>query len=309
MARTINRRQFCANSAISAAGLIIGAGILDSEAESSMPYSSYRIMEEAGKFRKIDCHMHINLAPDSGPEVQIDIADRLGIEKLVASLPVTLPDRPFRDYVDNNDIILKAMKQYPDRFIGQFTVNPVYAKESLDEIKRCTDNGMSGIKLYYEVKISNPLYYPIIEKMIDLKMVILMHSYSGLGRGGYRTKYGNLYPNESTPEDFRDIAARYPEAILQFAHIGAGGDWQYECKVLKDYPNVSVDVAGSNNEENMINYAISYLGEDRLLFASDNSYYQSIGKILSADVTDNQRKKIFFDNYNNLLKKGGFNVA
>jgi predicted TIM-barrel fold metal-dependent hydrolase len=79
--------------------------------------------------------------------------------------------------------------------------------------------------------------------------------------------------------------------------------------VLKDYPNVSVDVAGSNNEENMINYAISYLGEDRLLFASDNSYYQSIGKILSADVTDNQRKKIFFDNYNNLLKKGGFNVA
>jgi predicted TIM-barrel fold metal-dependent hydrolase len=140
-------------------------------------------------------------------------------------------------------------------------------------------------------------------------MVILMHSYSGLGRGGYKTKYGNLYPNESTPEDFANIAARYPEALFQFAHIGAGGDWQYECKVLQDYPNVYVDVSGSNNEENMIDYAIRYLGEDRLLFASDNSYYQSIGKILSADINDAQRKKIFFDNYNNLLKKGGLNVA
>jgi uncharacterized protein len=304
----MNRRSFCANSALSAAGLMIGTEISGREPVHILPATYYKIMEESAKFRKIDCHMHVNLTPESGPEVQIDIADRLGIEKMVASLPVTLPDRSFQDYIDNNNMIIKAMKQYPDRFIGQFTVNPVYAKESLEEIRRCTDQGMTGIKLYYEVKINNPLYYPIIEKMIDQRMVILMHSYSGLGRGGYKMKYGNMYPDESTPDDFADIAGRYPEAMLQFAHIGAGGDWQYECKVLQDYPNVTVDVSGSNNEENMINYAIRYLGEDRLLFASDNSYYQSIGKILSADITDAQRKKIFFDNYNNLLKKGGFDV-
>jgi predicted TIM-barrel fold metal-dependent hydrolase len=58
----------------------------------------------------------------------------------------------------------------------------------------------------------------------------------------------------------------------------------------------------------MIDYAIRYLGEDRLLYGSDNSYYQSIGNILAADLTDSQRRKIFFDNYNNLLKKGGFNA-
>ena len=75
------------------------------------------------------------------------------------------------------------------------------------------------------------------------------------------------------------------------------------------FRSVYVDVSGSNNENNMINYAISYLGEERLLYASDNSYYQSIGNILSADITDDQRKKIFFDNYNNLLKKGGFNAG
>jgi predicted TIM-barrel fold metal-dependent hydrolase len=305
----MNRRSFCTNSVLSAAGMMAGSEILESKTECSLPSAYYNLMEAVGKFRKIDSHMHIDLSPDSGPEVQLEIADRLGIERMVASKPVTLSDRPFQDYIDNNDLIIKTVKQYRGRFIGQFTVNPVYSKESMEEIRRCADQGMSGIKLYYEVKINDPLYYPVIEKMIDLKMVILMHSYSGLGRGGYRTKYGNLYPNESTPEDFADIAGRYPEAMFQFAHIGAGGDWQYECKVLKDYPNVYIDVSGSNNEENMINYAITYLGEERLFFGSDNSYYQSIGKILSADITDDQRRKIFFDNYNNLLRKGGFNVA
>jgi len=58
----------------------------------------------------------------------------------------------------------------------------------------------------------------------------------------------------------------------------------------------------------MIDFAVEHLGEDRLFFASDNSYYQSVGKILAANLNDRQKQKIFFDNYNNLLKKGGRGV-
>ena len=266
-------------------------------------------MKEALKYRKMDSHTHVYLSPSSGPEVQVDFADRLGIEKLVISRPVTDEEGSHQECRDSNDMMIKAMKQYPDRFIAQFTLNPKYPKESLEEIKRCVDQGMIGLKVYFQVKLNDPLFFPIIEKMIDLKMIILMHAYSGIGRGGYRTKYGNLYPNESTPENFVDVARRYPEALLQFAHIGAGGDWEYECKALKDYPNIYVDLSGTNNEGNIINYAIKYLGEDRLFFGSDNCYYQSVGKVLASDITEGQRKKIFFENYNNMLKKGGYNVA
>jgi uncharacterized protein len=305
---TINRRKFFSNSAISAAGLILGAGIPDFDIKNLSDTSSYDIMKETMKYRKIDSHIHVSLYSDPGPEGLLDFADRLGIEKLVISRPITELNRPHQDFKDSNDIVISALKQYPDRFIGQFTLNPMYQKESLEEIKRCVDQGMVGLKVYYQVKINDPLFYPVIEKMIDLKMIILMHAFCQLGRGGYRTKYGNDYLNESIPEDFADIAGRYPEAMLQFAHIGGGGDWEYECKILKDFPNVYVDVSGSNNEENMINYAIKYLGEDRLFFGSDNSYYQSVSKILAADITEVQRKKIFFENYNNMLRKGGYNV-
>jgi predicted TIM-barrel fold metal-dependent hydrolase len=185
-------------------------------------------------------------------------------------------------------------------------VNPTYGKESLEEIKRCVDAGMVGTgELYNHVKINDPSFYPIIEKFIDLKMIMLMHTAIGYAR----VKLNAHEPrNISLPEDFVDIAKRYPEAMFQFAHIGGGIDWEYACKALKHSPNVYVDVSGSNNAANMIDLAIKYLGEDRLLFGCDNSFYQGVGHIFSAKLTDAQRKKIFFENYSQILKKGGKNV-
>jgi predicted TIM-barrel fold metal-dependent hydrolase len=205
-----------------------------------------------------------------------------------------------------NDLVIRCMKQHPDRFIGTMVLNPTYKEESLDEIKRCLDAGMVGAgELYTHVKINDPLYYPIIEKFIDLKMIMLMHS----PIGNARVKLDPGEPkNISLPEDFVDIAKRYPEAMFQFAHIGGGLDWEYACKILKHSPNVYVDVSGSDNAANMIDFAMKYIGEDRLLFGCDNSFYQGVGHMLSAKLTDAQRRKIFFENYSKILKKGGKNV-
>lgn len=293
---------------MSAAGLMVGAGINTFESKAQAVSSSVDIMREVMKYRKIDAHAHINFSPGD-VDKQLDFADRLGIETLSISRPITGNVGTQEEVIKHNDLIIKAIKSHPDRFIGFFTLIPTFAKESLEEIKRCVDSGMSGYKGYLQVKVNDPSYYPVIEKLIDHKMICFMHAYSGIGRGGYRTKYGNLYPNESTPEDFIDISTRYPQAIFQWAHLGAGGDWEYQCKALKDYPNIYADTSGSNNAGNLINYALKYFGEDRLLFGSDLSYYQSVSKILAADLNESQRKKIFFDNYNNLLRKGGYNVA
>jgi predicted TIM-barrel fold metal-dependent hydrolase len=130
-----------------------------------------------------------------------------------------------------------------------------------------------------------------------------------LGVGGKRTKYGNIQPNASIPEDFAEAAGRYPEAMFQYAHTGGGGDWQYACKIIKDFPNIYVDTSGSNNEGTMIDYALRYLGEDRLLFGTDSSYYQGVGTILASKLNEVQKKKIFFENYNNILKRSGRNIS
>jgi predicted TIM-barrel fold metal-dependent hydrolase len=315
MSEGINRRKFFRNSALSTAGLILGGNLIKSSGKENAlkdyaSSASSDIMKEVMKYRKIDAHEHVRI-DCSNVEAQIDFADRLGIEKLAISRPhteVNLEKATPEEVRKCNDSVLRAMKMYPDRYLGMVYVNPVYGKESLEEIDRCIDQGMIGLKVYYQVKINDPLFYPIIEKFIDLKMIILMHAFCGLGVGGKRTKYGNIQPNASIPEDFVDAAKRYPEAMFQYAHTGGGGDWEYACKVMKDYPNIYVDTSGSNNEGNMIDYVLKYLGEDRMLFGTDSSYYQGVGTIISSNLTDTQKKKIFFDNFNNILRKSGNHV-
>jgi predicted TIM-barrel fold metal-dependent hydrolase len=314
----IDRRKFVRRSASTAAGVLIGTHLhsmgtsgrkKEDEDNIVSAVPKYDLMKEVLKYRKIDAHAHIYFTENS-PQEQLDFGERLGIDKQVISRYLSImPGTPeqFRAY---NDLTIKAIKKYPEHLLGGFVLNPTYKKESLEEIKRCTDAGMIGTgELYYQVKINDPLYYPIIEKLIDLKMIIFSHAECQIGVGGYRMKYnGYKEKNTSIPEDFVDIAKRYPEGNFQYAHIGGGGDWEYECKLFKDYPNIYVDTSGSNNCENMIDFAVGHLGEDRLFFASDNCYYQRVGKILASSLSEAQKKKVFFDNYNNLLKKGGRGV-
>jgi predicted TIM-barrel fold metal-dependent hydrolase len=309
----INRRKFINASALSAAGMLL-SGELSGKSPVSANDSllsgerpAYDPIKEILKYKKIDAHNHVYLF-DGGPEGNIEFAEKFGITKMIISRPITSGEGTPKDFRGYNDLMLKVMRQFPDRFTGQLTLNVNYQKESLEEIKRCIGEGMIGLKVYHQVKINDPLFYPIIEKFIDLKMIILMHANCQLGFAGYRMKYdAKTKPNTSIPEDFVDIAERYPEAMFQYAHIGGAGDWEYACKSFRNHPNIYVDTSGSNNSENMVDTAFNILGEDRVFFGSDNCYYQSVGKILASNLTEKQKNKIFFDNYNNILKKSGRN--
>ena len=313
MQKPINRRRFLTDTSLSAAGIMFGSNLAGGTSREESGISSYNLMQEVMKYRKIDAHDHVGLSgARSGPDAlqrQIDIADRLGIERLCISRPVTEEKGTPEEFREFNDVVMRAVKQYPDRFVGFFTLNPIYQKESLEEINRCVDMGMAGYKGYTQVKVNSPLYYPIIEKLIDLKMICFMHAECELGAGGYRMKYDiKSRPDVTIPEDMVETAQRYPEAMFQWAHI-ASGDFEYICKCIRDYPNIYVDISGSNNEEKQVDLCIEQLGEDRIFYGSDGSYYQSVGKILASNATEAQMKKIFFDNYNNMLRKGGHNVA
>lgn len=300
---------------MSAVGMMLGGslGAFSGRRPVSFPKeaflsSAYGIMKDALKYRKIDAYANAYPQEDSA-KAQIDFADRLGIEKLILAVPVAkkMGETP-KEFKEYNDVVIKAVKRYPSRLAGQLTLHPAYLKESLEEIKRCTGEGMVGMKLYNQFKINDPVVYPVIEQFIRYKMIIHVHGESQLGVGGYRMKYdANNTPTISVPEDFVEIAKRYPEAMFQYAHIGGGGDWEYACKTFKGYPNIYVDTGGSNNDENMVDFAVENLGEDRVFFGCDSSFYQGVGKILSSRLTEMQKRKIFFENYNNILKLSGRN--
>ena len=58
----------------------------------------------------------------------------------------------------------------------------------------------------------------------------------------------------------------------------------------------------------MIDFTVSHFGEDRVFFGTDGSYYQGVGVVLSSDLTEEQKHKLFFDNFNEVLRKSGNNI-
>ncbi|MGV3640642.1 MAG: amidohydrolase family protein [Adhaeribacter sp.] len=307
----MKRRHFLAGAAWSAAGALLpgslaaGSPVRDAAAAGDRKAGAGDLFKEVQKYRKLDAYA--NAYPGSSlAKTQIAFADKLGIEKLFVALPMV--DRKWTpaEFRAANDQVLQAVKAYPGRLVGQFTLHPAYRREALEEIDRCLDLGMVGMKLYNAVKINDPVCFPIIEKMISLNMIVHVHAEATLGVGGYRMKYDlRKAPNMCVPEDFADVARRYPEAMFQYAHIGGGGDWEYAVKALRQSPNVYVDTGGSNNAANMVDFAVRQLGEDRVLFGCDSSYWQGVGNVLAADLSEAQKQKIFFDNYNQILKKSG----
>ena len=266
---------------------------------------AYDVRAEIRRYRKIDAHNHIFDTVE--PREVIAAADRLGIEKVAISMPIraskpeSATPAAFREA---NDFVLRAMKDFPGRFLGQCFVNPYYGSAALEEITRCIESGMIGLgELYTQVRLTDPRYVPIIEKCIELKVPLLSH-----GAEGRKDWRDPARPGGSNANDFAAIGARYPEAMIIYGHIGGGGDWEYVCKVLRDAPSIYADTSGSVTDEGMIDFAVQCLGVRRLLFATDLSFENGVAKILAAKLTEAERRQIFFENFNQILRKRGNHV-
>ena len=250
---------------------------------------------------KIDCHMHVNggirkWSWDDNDRI-IEAADRLGIDQLCVSIPVTRGMPTMDEVRACNDDVLAAMRHYPGRILGYCYACPGY-RESIAEIDRCLGEEMIGIKLYNQYKIWDPAVHPVLEKAIEERVPILMHA-------GYPTtaeEWANQ-PNMSHAGDFVRAAKLYPEAMLIEAHIGGGGDWEWAILQLRDAPGVYLDTSGSVIDEGMVEMAARELGVERLLFGTDMTMEGGVGKILGADLTDAAKEQIFGANAKGILDR------
>ncbi len=255
--------------------------------------------------RKYDIHNHV-LDPLQEPDADwsrvedlVETADRLGIEKLCCSRPITGGKLAGNDEVrDVNNSVLAAMKRYPQRIEGFCFIQPGNGRAALDEMSRCLDAGMIGVKLYNQYKYSDPMVYPIAERCIDRGIPLLGHS-------AHLTDARSIaaQPNTSDSLDFCWLSGRYPELILILGHINGGGDWEWAIKGLRDCPNVYVDTSGSVLEFNTIEMCVQVLGHQRVLFATDMTMEGCVGKILSAALTPDQRADIFWRNLQGILER------
>ncbi len=87
-------------------------------------------------------------------------------------------------------------------------------------------------------------------------------------------------------------------------HIAGGGNWQWTLKVLRDAPpGIYLDTGGSVMDNGLLERCVRDVGEDRLLFATDMTMEGNVARVRDADVTEAQREKIFFRNFERILAR------
>jgi len=252
---------------------------------------------------RIDIHTHL-ITPGAVPSAAelaraARLAQHFHIRRVVllGNITATGGRNPSpEDIVAINDHTLAAMAARPELYIGFCYLNPAHSPAFIqEEIDRCiVAGGMKGIKLWISVKATDPRLDLIMERARELNVPVLHHSWYQVTPVDH---------NGSTPDEIAHLARRHPGTTVIMAHLG--GVRERGIRDIEELPNVYVDTSGSQPEAGMVEYAVRRIGAGRIIFGSDwplRDFGVQLGRIVGADLTAEENRKIFYDNAAKVLK-------
>ena len=195
--------------------------------------------------------------------------DRIGITTHVASIlgswghtsPTYFPS--LTDLRYGNDAMLALQRQHAGRIRGYVTVNPNYPTEALEEITRCLDAGMIGIKLAASRRANDPLVDPICRAAAERRVPILHHVWQSR-RGEYAGQ------EASDAWELGELARRPPDASSSCSRTSeAAATGSRVCRAIRGLSNVMVDLSGSGVDGGMLEACLEAVGVQRLLWGCD----------------------------------------
>lgn len=243
----------------------------------------------------IDMHAHMfdcyecNMLVDT-PEKQLACMDRSGVElALFCSHDCLYGGYPFF----KGD--LNVVKRYPQRFRMYMCVfspdlDPDRDISFAEEHRR----EVIGLKFHgdtYRVPISDSRHDPYYEYADSRRLPVLFHTWHGS-------------PNNGAAE-----AKKVLEKYHDFAFIAGHsfrGSFDDGVELARRYPNLYLELTAVLSQRGMLEHFVEAGLEDRILFGVDApwfSYDFGIGALLSADITDEVRRKILYKNAAALLQR------
>lgn len=236
----------------------------------------------------IDMHTHV-WGGRYEPHTRELIAncERYGIAKIIVSgIARQYPSEA--EIEQHNQDVVRFRRERPELVEGYVYANPRNANATRVVRTGIEDDGMVGLKLWIASYCDDPLVYPLVELCIEYDVPILLHAFH---------KAVNQLQDETTGVQVAELASRYPEAKLIMAHLG--GNAYHGLKAIRDCPNVWTDFSGSLFGRDDIDYAVSQVGTDRILFGSDMpgcSFITNFAQVQEADLTPQQREDIYRNN-------------
>lgn len=240
----------------------------------------------------IDLHAHLGPTgimhiPANDVDSMVKTMDSCGINKTFVS-PIAGIDS---DIVLGNNMMLDSIRAHRERIYGACFVNGHYPELSLDELNRCfsEDKDVKMIKIHpfsTSCNMNDRRMKNIYEFASDRKLVVLVHTWLD------SDPYGNQ-------DIFTKLAKDYPEIKWIMGHSGGPYGSYHAVELARESENIFLDTTLSTAPARQIEFFVSEIGSERVIFGTDNPYLDprpQIGRIGLADISHQDSVNIFSAN-------------
>ena len=251
-------------------------------------------------------------------EEMIPYIERMGIER-VFSLDVAGSVGDDLRNPEMADRHRQLLDTHRDHLTGIVRIDPGRPEESLERVNRwIADGPCIGIKYAggnpSGLSCAHPNNDVFIQRVSELDGYIYVHASYEVGFEEPRYPGSGVQHGESTPDDLVELASRFPDTTFVCGHAGA--DWELGIRAIRGHDNIMLEFAGMAPNSGMMDMAMNYLGEDRIIWAghmSSRSYSNDLGKAFDGDLTDEQKEKVLGRNLRKLvvpiMNRKGFNAT
>ena len=197
-----------------------------------------------------------------------------------------------------NDSTAAFVARHPDRFIGFAYVSPTMPETLEPELTRAIDElGLRAIKIYppyTTFPLDHEAWHPIFAFAEERGLVVLSHTDSG---------------TLSEPQKLGTAAARFPGATFVSGHSGNIEPFRTQAiDMARVHDNFYLETCSTYRQPGVIEKLVAGAGAERVLFGSDQPLMDpriQLGKIITADLTDEEKHQVIGGNAQRLLRLGG----
>jgi len=232
----------------------------------------------------IDSHTHIGESQftviDPGVEGLLRHMDVIGIDvSVVNSVTGCMGGR----VVNGNDEVIEAVQQHADRIIGFVTVDPRRPDATRDELERCRDAGLRGVKVHDStgVPYDDSGYKVVWEFAQENRWPLLAHTWG-----------------KDSLEKLKPRFTNCPDVTWMLGHAGCL-DREMYAELAGEHPNVYLETCFSVCPRGLVEYFVGEGLAGKVLFGSDATFMDGapqVGRIVFAQISTADKKKILGEN-------------
>ncbi len=248
----------------------------------------------------IDSHTHIGPYHLSGWHEKYDRTDTASIladlERLGTDCIVTAPHPLVQERMEEaNRIAAQEIQRFPGKVYGYISIVPPCGMDAVKaELKKYEKNpGFVGLKYLagYHGNLLLPEYEYASDFANEMGCPVLIH----------------IYANVPNKNEIPVMLKNRHNMQLIVAH--QGGAFAQETRacapIIRDFENAYMELCGSMDNSLGTEQIVELVGEDKVIYGTDainlDPKYE-LGKVAFAPLSDEVKKKIFAENYLNLLK-------